>query len=120
MNELEKHNRDVEKQSIKLQQEKNKEIEFTFDSSIKPLKGHRLFEINISTLDVKEASYTKQSYITWHQALQEMTSGSIKKEVVIEKGCVYISALNEKSALNRYKLNKSSATLPKGYLDILY
>jgi hypothetical protein len=39
---------------------------------------------------------------------------------VIEKGCVYISALNEKSALNRYKLNKSSATLPKGYLDILY
>jgi len=45
------------------------------------------------------------------EALHSMEHG-YKKEILVESDYVYISALNSKSALKRYKSNKGSATKP--------
>ena len=69
-----------------------------------------MFEINELTLEVNEAEGVKRNYITWEDAIKSM-NGSYTKEILIRKGCVYISALNKESAIKRYFKNKGSAII---------
>lgn len=104
MKELEKHNRESEKQQIEAVEEKKQKQEIKFDSTIMPYKGHKLFEINIVTKKIKEAEYNQKepiNILTWDK--------ECKKEVLKKKDCVYISALNKESALKRLKQMKGSA-----------
>lgn len=112
MKELNSNDRLQEKQSIEQIQEKKKQVEYTLDDSIKPREGHTLFEIDLSTLEIKEAKYKIEHTVHLYQAL------SSKKEVIKNNGCVYVSALNAKSALKRLKNNKGSAKIPKGYMKL--
>lgn len=116
MKELEKNNLLSGKESIESVQHKQKEIELTFIHNLKLLKGHTLFEINHSTLEVTEAEYHKEELITWHEALKAFNNPQIRviKDVIVKPCHSYISALNSNSALKRYVDNKGSASLPKG------
>lgn len=61
---------------------------------IVPHNGHKMWEINTQTLEVKQVKYSNATYSPY---------GETKKEIIIKQGCVYISALNEKNALKKYK-----------------
>jgi hypothetical protein len=112
MKELEKYERDIEKAGIEAVEEKKQKQEITFTGSIRPLKGHTLFEINTRTLEVREASYNEHKRITWHSALRFLKGEiSLNKEVIKNKDCIYISALNPTNALKRYREGKGSAKL---------
>lgn len=62
--------------------------------SITPFKGHTLFEINCSTGEVKEAKYEEVN--------ASFVNGAVKRKVIINDNCLYISCLNKKSALKKY------------------
>jgi hypothetical protein len=116
MKELEKNNLLSDRQAIESVQHKHKEIELAFIENLKPLKGHTLYEINNSTLEIVEAQYHKEERITWHEALKAFNNPqiSVVKDVIIKPYHSYISALNPKSALKRHQMNKGSASLPEG------
>jgi len=113
MKELDKHSRDTEKQAIESIVKKKKEVELRYEETIQPHSGHILFEINEKTGEIKEATYLENQNIGWNEAIKKMESG-FNRELVRKKGCVYISALNEKSALKRWKESKGSAIREKG------
>lgn len=63
--------------------------------SIRPHKGHTLFEINPITGKCKEAVYEKTD-------VEFGKNGMVHKKVIRNNGCVYISALNKKNALIKF------------------
>ena len=94
---------------------KEKKIEYKFLHSIRPMKGHKVWEINIETKDVKEASYKETDIIDFHEAQQ---GGTNIRDIIKKKGFIYLSALSPKSALKRLSNNKEHADLPKGWLKL--
>jgi hypothetical protein len=117
MKELFKHNKLSEKQSIESIVKKKKDIEYKLEGSIKPLKGHQIWEINLKTMEINLAQYVERKDIHWWDAIKFLESGWTK-DIQIKDNCVYISALNKKSALDRLEKEKGSAVIPNGKLEL--
>jgi len=85
------------------QQEQTKEYEKV--TTIKPHKGHTLYEYNVDTKEFIEATYIKTNV-----AFEDVQKGKniARRRVNMKGGCVYVSALNKKNAFK--KLHKSYAT----------
>tara|TARA_R110002051_G_scaffold322875_1_gene414762 strand:+ start:1778 stop:2089 length:312 start_codon:yes stop_codon:yes gene_type:complete len=79
--------------------------EYKKATTIKPHKGHTLYEYNVETKELVEATYTKTdvSYIDIQKG-----KNIARRRVDMKGGCVYVSALNKKNAVK--KLLKSYAT----------
>ena len=112
MKELDKLDRDVQKQAIEVLQRKKKETEYAFKGSIKPYKGHLVFEINKVTLEIKVAELIKEDVINWFDAIKDIDNG-VKCKISTKENCVYISAASKFSALKRFNENRGSAIMPK-------
>ena len=110
MEELKNIDRKINKLAVHSEKKQKQEVEYTFNESIRPYKGHLVFEINELTLEINEAEGVRRNYITWEDAIKSM-NGGYKKEILIRKDCVYISALNKESAMKRYFKNKGSAVI---------
>lgn len=80
------------------QQQKKNTIKFSHN--LKPEKGHTLFEISLIDGSIKKADFIKKD-ADYVQAMNGNIIG--KKEVLIKEGFVYISALNKKNALKKFK-----------------
>ena len=78
---------------VEINVKKEQQIEYQFDGEIKPHKGHTLWEICEEDLSVEKAKFMNNTYVFGEE---------IKREVLKKSGCVYISALNKKSALKKY------------------
>lgn len=65
----------------------------TMIDSIRPHKGHTLFEINCSTGNITAANF---------EEIDGLFSGGVRKKVIVKENCLYISCLNKKSALKKY------------------
>jgi len=66
----------------------------TLVDSIRPFRGHTLFEIDCSTGNIVAAEY---------EQIDGLFSGTgVRKKVIIKENCLYISCLNKKSALKKY------------------
>jgi predicted nuclease with TOPRIM domain len=76
--------------SVKKKQQKEKE----FIGTIIPHEGHTIYQINDETLEIEKAKFSNTTFIF---------GGENKKEILIMKGCTYVSALNKKNALKKYK-----------------
>ncbi len=109
MKELNNHDKLSEKQSTEVQVKKNQQVEYTLDETIRPMSGHRLWEIELSSMKVKQAEYSRVTHANWI----EIVNGEIEanREVIKRKGCIYISALTAKKAIERYLKGKGSAKL---------
>lgn len=120
MQELEKHTRDSEKQSIEAVVEKEQKKELKYVGSITPHKGHKLWAINVKTMEVEEAKYTGEELLDLSGHFDDYASrrggpvSSVKRKVKFEKDMIYISALNKRNALDRYKKGKGAAWIAKG------
>jgi len=115
MKELEKLQRELDKVNMEISVNKQKApVEYTYDSSLYPMRGHQLWEINLITQEVKRAEYMKREVIGWFEALADyLNPTKTTKEVVKKKDCVYISALNAENALKRYLSASGSASTNK-------
>lgn len=87
--ELSKHDTNIEV-SVKQQ----KQVEHQFLGKIIPHQGHKLWQINKETLEIEEAKFTNTTYKMF---------GENKKEIVVKDEFAYVSALNKKNALKKYK-----------------
>jgi hypothetical protein len=68
-----------------------------FRGSFKPKPGHKLFKYNHLTKEIDEAKYELLP-------ADFKNPKKVKKKVVMEEGCSYISALNKKNALKKLGL----------------
>lgn len=117
MKELDNKDKINDKIQIESVVKKKKQIEYVLEESLIPLNGHSLFEINIKTLEIKEAEFIQDKTITMYEALK-IIDGTDNKEILLTPDCVYISALNKKNALIRFHKNKGSAGIGKGRMDL--
>lgn len=65
--------------------------------TLKPQKGHKCFEINTITQDINEAEF--------YEDIVSMFSSSYerRKKLKVKDSCVYLTALNKKNALKKYR-----------------
>lgn len=73
---------------------KRKEAKHVFAGKIKPHGGHTIWEVNNETQEIVKAPYANATYYHGEEN---------KKEIIIKKDHSYISALNKKSALKKFK-----------------
>lgn len=78
--------------------------------TLKPKKGHRVFEVNISTLEINEAAYEEKTDFVLSN---DKMKNSKRKKLIMNKDCVYVSALNAKNAIK--KINKK---IREGYYKL--
>lgn len=71
--------------------------------TLKPNKGHKCFEINTITNEICEAEF--------YEDIVSMFSSSYerRKKLKVKENCVYITALNKKNALKKYKGNENKS-----------
>lgn len=61
--------------------------------SVVPYRGHTLFEINCTTGQINKAEF---------EEINANFSGEVRKKIIINPNCLYISCLNKKSAKKKY------------------
>lgn len=100
MNELEQHLKFQER--LEISQQQQKEQQKVLDGKIIPYPGQKIWEVNISTLEVKEAECTNPAM---KYELAAIGDFSRIADLVRRDGCVYIPAINAKNALRKFKKN---------------
>lgn len=92
------HDRDL-KEEIKEVREIQQESKQEYIGSITPHKGHTLFEINLDTKGICEATFEEQE-VEFNP--NGGVIGSTRKKVVMNPNCIYISALNKNNAVKKF------------------
>lgn len=90
------------KDEIAIQQRKKQQVEYKFIGSMRHRVGHTLFAINRVTGKVHPAEFVRKDELQWAEAIQ-LVKGVVKRDVLVEKDCVYIEALNEVNAIKKYR-----------------
>lgn len=103
--------KDADKVLIERQAEINKTRKHV--GKLKPHGGHKVWEVNETTLEVKEATFKRRDLII------NFSKGrhSDRSEIDIKEGFFYTSALNKKNALKNFR-KETTGGLPVGLLDI--
>ena len=79
---------------IEVSVKQKKQIEHQLIGNLVPHDGHKIWEINKETLEIKEAKFTNTTYQMF---------GDNKKEIIVKDGFSYVSALNKNNALKKHK-----------------
>jgi len=82
---------------------KQQEIEYILEGTIKPKKGHFVWEINTITGEIKKAQY-KQDTIAFN-----FNTELPPEKLITNPDCVYIPSLNAKNAMDKYKNNPNQS-----------
>ncbi|MDF3076142.1 MAG: hypothetical protein K0S09_31 [Sphingobacteriaceae bacterium] len=90
----------IAKQDIELSVKKKKEVKHELIGKIIPFEGHSIWQINNETLEVDRAKFNNATYHLF---------GDVKKEIIIKPGFSYISALNAKNALKKFKQGRNGS-----------
>jgi hypothetical protein len=93
-----------EKKSVDTEQVTKKEVEKKLQklATIKPQRGHKLFEVNSETKEITEAEFEILD-IKYEDARDNK---QVRKKVICKPGHIYVSALNKKNVIK--KLNKQN------------
>ena len=79
---------------IEISVKQKKQVEHRLIGKIIPFEGHTIWQINDETLEIEVAKFSNATY---------HFEGENKKEIITKKGHTYISALNKKNAIKKYK-----------------
>lgn len=71
---------------------------------IKPHKGHTLFEIEVKTMNINLAEFETLE-VDWTK------DSSNKSKLKVKEGCVYISSLNKRNALKKFKKGSNGSRI---------
>ena len=77
------------------------EIQTVFDHSIRPQRGHTLFEVNLITKLISVAIFDEQPIINYTDALKGFIT--TKKKITRKEDCIYIMSLNVKNVIKILK-----------------
>lgn len=91
-----------QKEKIEIDVKKQKQVEHQLIGKIVPHLNHKMYEINIETLEIKDAQYSNTTY----QAFAKN-----QKEIIIKKGFAYVSAMNKKNALKQFNKGKNGSKI---------
>ena len=80
---------------------KRQQVEYVLEGTIKPNKGHFIWEVNTLTGDVCKAKFKKTIFVLGAMLPPE--------ELIINPDCLYIPALNEKNARKHYLKNSEQS-----------
>jgi len=85
----------------KIEQVKQSEIQkqLVYIGSLKPKKGHTLFEVNLKLKTIEHAQFNYGSTISFEHA--KAGRAKSEKSVIIKPDCTYVSALNKKNAIKK-------------------
>lgn len=96
MKELSSHIKEEVKVHVETQQEKQKK----FIGSIKKYPGHYIWQINLRTQELTKVEFDEEAI--------NFETGAAERKIITKEGHWYCSALNRKSAFNRFnKMAKS-------------
>ena len=93
MKEFEGVFQEKDKMELSIQKKQQKEKELV--GKIIPHAGHKVYEINDETLEIKLAEFELKTFI--------IGGNHNNPEIIIRSGYSYVSALNKSNALNKYK-----------------
>ena len=85
----------LEKDKMEVSIQKKQQKEKVLVGKIIPHVGHKVWEINDKTLDIKIAEYETQTFY--------IGQSHHNPEIIVRSGYSYVSALNPKNALKKYK-----------------
>lgn len=110
MKELNGQDKLNEKQSLETVQKQQQQVELKWIDDLRPLRGHKLWEINNNTRSVTLAEFQPMHTVDF---IEFERSGSLnsQKKVITKSGYSYVSALTKQSALERFLNGKGSAKL---------
>ena len=83
---------------IEVSVNKKKQVEHELIGEIEMYDGHTIWQINNETLEVEKAKFSNATY---HFA------GDNRKEIIVKQGYSYVSALNKKNALRKFKQGRN-------------
>lgn len=88
-----------EKKADKIENVKQVSIEkqVVFIGTVKPKRGHKIFEFNDKLKTIVEATFDEAPAIKFEDAKIGVKSAS--KKITTKEDCVYVFALNKKNAL---------------------
>ena len=103
MKELQSHDKLKDRIQITAKKNNQQETELILNGVISPKLGHTLWEINETTMVIKEAKFNTNKDISFHKAVRKDYSGI--NNLIINDGCIYIPSLNKQNALRLYRQN---------------
>lgn len=87
----------IKQDKLEISIQQKKQVEKKFINDIVPHNGHKIWKINEDTLEVEEAKFSNVTFVL---------NSENKKEIIIQNGFSYVSALNKKNALKLYNQGK--------------
>ena len=106
MRDLETFEGSGRKEKTELQIQKKQQIERELVGKIIPHSGHTVWEINPETEEIEKAMYLERN---WDFVTDISDLADNKTEVLYREGFVYVSALNKKNALKKYRQGKNGS-----------
>jgi isopentenyl diphosphate isomerase/L-lactate dehydrogenase-like FMN-dependent dehydrogenase len=85
-----------DKIKVEASKQQQKETQKKLLATIRPHKGHTLYEINVLTGDTVEAEFEQVN------AHFGEVGTKVRKQVITKENCFYISALNKKNAILKF------------------
>jgi hypothetical protein len=87
----------LEKDKLEIVKQQQAEIQKVLDRTLKPKKGHTLFEVNLIENSIQTATFDELPNVKWEDAVKGQIS--LQKKITKKPNCIYISALNIKNVL---------------------
>jgi hypothetical protein len=88
-------------EKIELRIQKRQEKTKYLDGVLFPHKGHTIWQINEETLEITPAEFSKEAVFVFGK--------ENRPEIIKVPGCVYVAALNKKTALEKYKKGENGS-----------
>ncbi len=85
---------------VEISVKQKKQVEHELIGKIIPHDGHKIWKINNDTNEVEEAKFSNATYHFGEE---------IKKEIIIQQGFTYVSALNIKNALKKFRKGENGS-----------
>jgi len=92
--------KEISKDKIVLEKQAEQQKETKLIGKIQPKKGRTLFEVNLDNWEINKAVFESQT-ISFEQAKSKFLTPT--KKVLVNKNCIYISALNVKNLIKKLK-----------------
>jgi len=98
-------------QKIEVSVKQKKQVEHSLIDKITPYEGHLIWEINTETLEIKLAKFSNATF---------NLVGKNQLEVIQKQGFAYVSALNKKNAIKKFKKgNNGSKPIDENPLSLI-
>jgi hypothetical protein len=109
MRELESWKNRADDVTTQIEKEQEKKFELFLEKTIHPHKGHKLYEFNLDTGEVKEAEYDLKSDYIWQPNWKPGMPIASNRALLVKQGCTYVSALNKAAAIKKFNQQRDGS-----------